>query len=285
MAADNCNTNFGGVARNGTNNVYHILQQKVGHGLIGIGCFAHITHNAFDAACDKLPIDIESIIVKIYKHFSIYTVRVESLKLFCEDVNVEYEALTKHLHVRFLSLHPALVKIIKQYEPLKNYFRNQDSCPDAVAKFFADEDSMFWLVFLENQLDLSNEYVKKIETKADTSFSVADKINALQKKLQNRQRLSFMPSKAREIFNSKPDHKQTKLRGYVNVFYHTVLTYLETWSSAMDGTECFSWLNLQESLNWDRISITLDYIKAKVGQHLTEKIDGKFDLSLWPRPG
>lgn len=40
------------------------------------------------ASCD-MPIDIEVIIATLYLYFSRFTVRVTTLKQFCEDVNVE----------------------------------------------------------------------------------------------------------------------------------------------------------------------------------------------------
>jgi len=61
----NTNCNFGGVSRRGTNNMFHKLQGKLGKQLIGVGCAAHIIHNAIQTAADCLPIDIECIIVKI----------------------------------------------------------------------------------------------------------------------------------------------------------------------------------------------------------------------------
>ena len=42
---DNCNTNFGGVKRNGKNNVFNRLKNELGREIFGIGCGAHIVHN------------------------------------------------------------------------------------------------------------------------------------------------------------------------------------------------------------------------------------------------
>jgi hypothetical protein len=51
---------------------------------IGIGCPAHVGHSAVQTAADRLSIDLQLIINKIYQHFHIYYVRVEELKSFCE---------------------------------------------------------------------------------------------------------------------------------------------------------------------------------------------------------
>lgn len=112
FGADNCVTNFGGVNRNGDKNVFSRLKKELGREIVGVGCVAHIIHNAFDSACDQLPFNIEALAVNIYKHFHIHTLRVETLKDFCDDSEMEYTKLTNHSGTRFLTLHPAVKKVI-----------------------------------------------------------------------------------------------------------------------------------------------------------------------------
>lgn len=38
-----------------------------------------------------MPFDVECVVVKIYSHFYLFTVRVVKLKQFCDSVNVEYK--------------------------------------------------------------------------------------------------------------------------------------------------------------------------------------------------
>jgi hypothetical protein len=73
------NTNFGGRKRRGKNNVWRKLETELKRQIFGISCGAHIIHNCLQCAVDCLPIDIECFPVKVYKYFSIYTVRVEEL--------------------------------------------------------------------------------------------------------------------------------------------------------------------------------------------------------------
>jgi hypothetical protein len=83
FCGDNINCNFGGKNRKGVNNVYAKLNTSLGRTLLGIGCGAHIIHNAIKIAADCLPVNFECIIVKTYSFFYIYSVRVEALKEFC----------------------------------------------------------------------------------------------------------------------------------------------------------------------------------------------------------
>lgn len=124
FSGDNCNTNFGGRQRSGTNNVFTKLKSQLQSNIIGVGCSAHIINNAVQHGCDILPLDVESIIMKIYNYFSIYTVRTETLKEFCVEADTEYRQLLYHSKTRWLSLFPAIERILQLYEPLKDYFEH-----------------------------------------------------------------------------------------------------------------------------------------------------------------
>jgi hypothetical protein len=96
---DNANTNFGGIARKGKNNVFLKLKNTLKRNILGLGCCAHVIHNSIQYAADSLPIDIEIIVCKIFGYFHIYTVRVETLKEFYSLVDV-----TCHrLHFKYCS--------------------------------------------------------------------------------------------------------------------------------------------------------------------------------------
>jgi hypothetical protein len=84
--ADNTNSNFGGVKRKENENLFRKVQSDLDRPILGIGCSAHIVHNSVQTACDSLPLGIEVIVIKIYKYFHIYTVRVTKLQEVCEFV-------------------------------------------------------------------------------------------------------------------------------------------------------------------------------------------------------
>lgn len=52
FCGDNTNCNFGGSERRGKNNVFAKLNHITGRSLIGIGCVAHVIHNAIKCATD-----------------------------------------------------------------------------------------------------------------------------------------------------------------------------------------------------------------------------------------
>lgn len=116
FSGDNRNTNFSGKNRAGKNNVFTKLKEHIKADLIAVGCLEHVVHNTVEFGLDGLPIHL-GVILKIYNHFAIYTVRTESLKSFCNFVEVEYKPILSK--TRWLSFGPCIERLIKTYAPLK----------------------------------------------------------------------------------------------------------------------------------------------------------------------
>lgn len=150
FSADNTNTNFGGSARGGTNNVFYKMKTEFPN-IVGVGCAAHIVHNAIKSACSSIPFDVENIVVKIYSHFYIYTVRVESLKAFCEQTDEEFKQVLGYSKSRFLTLSPAIRSILQMFNALKSYFA-QVCNENVIKRFFEDPFAKLWLLFLSEQV-------------------------------------------------------------------------------------------------------------------------------------
>lgn len=151
FCGDNAKVNFGGETRGGKNNVYHRLKQWLPH-LVGIGCVAHITHNALKFACDEIPFDVEWVVVKTYSHFYLNTVRMTALKAFCEEAEVEHNRLLGYAKTRFLALGPAIKRILKLYDALQMYFLGLERGEKKLKDFFSEESSKFWLLFVQEQV-------------------------------------------------------------------------------------------------------------------------------------
>ncbi|EFN70003.1 hypothetical protein EAG_08603, partial [Camponotus floridanus] len=103
------------------NNVFHKIQKMCDNKLIGINCAALICNNCISIGTECLSIDIEVILVKIYSYFYIYTIRVENFKEICDDIDVHHKLLG-YSETRWLTLLPALERILKLFHPLKLYF-------------------------------------------------------------------------------------------------------------------------------------------------------------------
>ena len=168
------------MARAGANNVHKRLKDKLGRDCFGIGCGAHIVHNASKTACDMLPIDVESMVNKIFSYFHIYTVRCERLKDFCEFVDVEYHNILSSGKTRWLSLLPAVERLIAMFEPLHSFFLSEAKCPRAVKNFFEDPVSELWLWFINNQLSIFNVAVLNMEGDETTIIHITEELQRCQ---------------------------------------------------------------------------------------------------------
>ncbi|OWR45109.1 putative calcium channel voltage-dependent alpha2/delta subunit 1 [Danaus plexippus plexippus] len=177
----------------GSNNVYSKLNQSLGRQLIGIGCGAHIVYNAIKPAADCLPVDFECIILKIYSFFYIYSVRVEALKEFCDSSETEYHKMLGYSKTRWLALMPALERVIKMSQPLKNYFLSIDKCPNILKTFFENSTSELWLYFLHAQAATFHEAVLKIEVQNVSALESAMEINRLRDNLALKENTIFLP--------------------------------------------------------------------------------------------
>lgn len=151
FCGDNAKVNFGGETRGGQNNVFYRLKQ-VYPNLLGVGCVAHVTHNALKFACEEIPFDVEWVVVKIYSHFYLNTVRDTKLKAFCEESDVEYEKLLGYAKTRFLALAPAVQRILKIFDALQTYFRSIKKGEKKLKDFFDCPSSKFWLLFVLDQV-------------------------------------------------------------------------------------------------------------------------------------
>lgn len=272
-SADNTNLNFGGAARNGVNNVWRKLQDKLNRNLIGNGCFAHIIHNSISAGCEILEIDIEAVIVKIFKHFSIYTVRTEKFKSLCDEIDQVFKPLLNHSCTRFLSLEPAVLRLLELFEPLKEYFQSLKNCAPSIKRFFENPASKFWALFISNQLKNFNESIRFMESSNITAFEIANQITILKDKLTNRQRFSFLPRESLLEYQKLDTKLQDETKKKVFDFYGTILDYLNLWENSLDGTQVLTWMLMYKCPTWADIEETIEFAIEKYGEKFKEIVD------------
>lgn len=123
FCADNAPVNFGNVNRSGENNVFAQLKKTYPY-LTGIGCCAHILHNAIKTACKWLSFDIEYVVISIYTHFYRFAVRTETLKVFCGEVGENFRLLQGYSKTRFLALRGCIDSILNIFDALRAYFED-----------------------------------------------------------------------------------------------------------------------------------------------------------------
>ncbi|EFN65846.1 hypothetical protein EAG_02387, partial [Camponotus floridanus] len=118
LSADNCNANFG------INNSLFTQLKNKNNSMFKANSHAHIIHNTVKYSIDKLSVDVENIVLKIYSHFSQSAKRRETLKEFFEFVDLHFEELLHHVSTCWLSLNPCIGRILKNWPALIAYFND-----------------------------------------------------------------------------------------------------------------------------------------------------------------
>lgn len=277
FCGDNCNTNFGGVKRRGKNNVFAHIKNELGREINGIGCGAHIIHNCIQTAVDVLPFDVEALVVKIYKYFHIYTVRVTSLKEFCEFAEVEYKKVLQHGSTRFLSLLPAIERILQIFNGLQAYFQSQELCPTIIKKFFDDERGEMYLWFIHGQLALFNKSIQSMEKNNASATDVTNILIKLQNNIKERMDSKFVPLGARKILNTLINEGVNflKIEEDFKLFYDRCLSYIELWENSFGDASAFSWVNENEIV-WEHFLKASQIINEKFNNNIIDH-DQLFD--------
>lgn len=263
FCADNTNTNFGGKNRKGKNNVFCKLNKVLDREVIGVGCAAHIVHNGIQTAADCLPVDVETIVMKIYSYFYIYTVRVETLKEFCDFVNIEYQKMLAYSKTRWLALMPAVERILKMFPALQSYFLSNDKCPLILRNFFESPASELWLLFIHSQAATFHSTVLKIEGQNVTVVEVVNVLEDLKKKLQDREESSFLPIAVRCLLNKLEEEGIVNREAFLTTarsFYEISRQYVEQWMGSFDEISSFGWILLTSAPTWNDVESSLDYI-------------------------
>ena len=272
FAADNCNTNFGGIRRKaGGNNVFANLQKMKNRlnsvALIGIGCPAHVLNNAVHHGADTLDLDIESIILKIYNYFSIYTVRTEQLKEYCDFVAVEYRQLLYHSKTRWLSLFPGIQRLLQMFPALKSYFLSQEKPPAVIRNFFCNDLSEIYLWHMQSLMSVFHSHIEEIERENNSLIEVISCLKSVQSVLKCRAQEGFMSLKVKQLLAELRRDGQDDLCdafcSQVTLLYTTCLEYLEMWTTPLEEFSGFAWMALTDTLNWDEAQSAVLYLNEK----------------------
>ena len=113
--------------------------------LIGVGNSAHVLNSCIHHGAERMNINIENNINKIYRYFSTYAVRTEQLKEYCEFANCECKRLLFRSKTRWLSLFSEILRLLEMFSPLKSYFLSQEHPPLVIKRFFENKMSELYL--------------------------------------------------------------------------------------------------------------------------------------------
>lgn len=271
FTADNANVNFGGVNRQPGQNVWTNLKNFLDKDIVGVGCPAHILHNCIQHGTDNLHIDIESVVMKLFNYFSVYTVRTEALKDISEYIDVNYQKLLFHSKTRWLSLFPAIERILKMYEPLKQYFLSTPGVPITVKNFFENELSEVYLFIAHSLMSIFQTKIEDIEKEKNSVLDIKRILESTHEILVARANANFMPLKVRELLAKCTAENQEVFKHDLKNMYKICVEYLIKWMTPLDDFKVFNWLMLKKGqmIDFDQIALSIHYLNGK-GIHIDD---------------
>lgn len=257
FSADNANVNYGR-----HNSVFTKLRET-NDGILRGNCHAHIIHNTLKKALDSLSVDVENIVLKVFGFFSLSAKRRESLKEFCEFCDVEFHEILRHVVTRWLSLNPAITRLLQNWVPLKSYLVSiGDECPrhlqrllrltEDAAEVEESDTVEVYLLFCNNVMSLFEEVVKKLERNLTTAVDLYAIMESFLRGLKQRRDDEFYgyltKRRLQRLIPSDADVARQEFKAFLN---HAI-DYLEKWFDYSDKNWLF---NLQPlSLTSGKIS-------------------------------
>ena len=236
-AADNASVNYGV-----RQSVFTELKRENGS-ILKANCNAHVSHNTLRKAADVLKCDIETVITSVYSHFSVSANRRIQLVDFFEFVDVEYHELLRHVPTRWLSLGPAIDRLLDSWIPVVSYFVSLgEECPKRVKDKLGitDQDhdcygtsvqrTKAYLYFAQNLCTVFETSVKEIEKNDFTLCELYPIMEQVRSKIESRLKDNFFSAGALKILSS------AQFAGIANAVEHdfcsalqVALDYIDKW--------------------------------------------------------
>ena len=92
-----------------------------------IGCACHLIHIAAEKASSNLRVNVEDILIKIWYYLDKSSKRKTLLKELQKFHSVENRKTLKHVSTRWLSLGQCTTRLVEQWEPLAEFFKEEDA--------------------------------------------------------------------------------------------------------------------------------------------------------------
>ncbi|KAH9628547.1 hypothetical protein HF086_001154 [Spodoptera exigua] len=225
-SADNASVNYGA-----HNSVFQKLKEENNH-IFKANCYCHVVNNCVKYALKGLDVDIESIVIKIYNEFSSSALKTKKLKECCEFSQIEYKELLRHVPTRWLSLLPAIDRLIRSWPAVKHYFlsKGRDNCHKVLWDFISegcstdfmnndDEECKkegkndCYLFFLSNILPEFTKVILLLESESFTILDIDHAMRSLHDQLKSRMADNFFGSKVRDIFRKLDEEERALFKG------------------------------------------------------------------------
>lgn len=117
---------------------------------------------------------MESLVLKVYSAFSAFAKRTAKLKKFFDFAHLEYKSILRHVPTRWLSLLPALDRLILNRPVLREYFLNEgeEECAAIIWRAFKNDNCLplCYCYFVHNIMQTFDTSIKQLESDSITSL-------------------------------------------------------------------------------------------------------------------
>ena len=159
--------------------------------------------------------------------------QTSTLKEFCEFVDAYECNILCHIATRWLSLLPAIERVLQGWSALKSYFQTlgEDNCVNVLWSCFEEDDELsrtyeMYFYFLSHALKIFSDTIRKLEAKPFSVTNGFREMSELKSKVKRRQRDSYFGFEtACKLEQLHPDLKRKCILDFSN-FYDRALNYI-----------------------------------------------------------
>jgi hypothetical protein len=268
-SADNANVNYGNY-----HSVYENFKSE-NNFIVKANCNCHVIHNTAKYSLMKLDLDVENLIIKVFAHFSNSAKRVESLKSCYEFSETEFQKILKHVPTRWLSLFPAIKRLLKNSKEIKNYFIGigTDNCHKVIVEFVWGakinglNSSDLYLEFTKNLMEIFHQNLELLQSNKVNSSNLYDIMMKLKTQLTNRREQKFFGSNINDYLKNISVSERETFEYEALECYDRALDYLEKHFNFESSIfKHFKSLNLDDKLVYENINQILNVLNMKVNR-------------------
>ena len=172
------------------------------------------------------------------------------------DADVQYRKVLGYCATRWLSLMPALERLLHLFEPLKTYFLGLKMCPTVLRDFFNNEFAEAWLYFVHCQAARFHAAILQLEGSTVTMIEAAVLIKDLRDSTQSMMDHQFLPLIVRSKLQAGAEQS---FKERACSFYEIVKKYFEKWCDHFNLAAHFQWMLLKTFIPWDVVQTSIEH--------------------------
>ena len=154
------------------------------------GCTLHLVHISAEKGADSLPMSASAILVDVFFFFkNNSSLRQHRFNEFQAELEVDQQKMLKHVSTRWLSIGRCLERLLKNWDPLKAFFKAEETAPGKTAveqknrvgrivTFLKSPTNRLYCIFLLYTIGVFDEVLLSFQ-------SDAPKVHCLRRSLHN----------------------------------------------------------------------------------------------------